>query len=134
MEMTRINVIPVTELTDKHLLAEYRELPRIFGAARKWHERGGRVRDLPKHYRLGGGHLLFFYNKLQWCFARQRQLVAECKRRGFHVTYEPTSDLIDWAPHYLLSEYMPTCAALCINRERINDRLSAASQRRLARA
>lgn len=33
--MTRINVVPVTELTDKHLLAEYRELPRIFGASKK---------------------------------------------------------------------------------------------------
>jgi hypothetical protein len=27
--MTRINVVPVTELCDKHLLAEHRELKRI---------------------------------------------------------------------------------------------------------
>ena len=26
--MTRINVIPVEELSDQHLMAEYRELPR----------------------------------------------------------------------------------------------------------
>lgn len=132
--MTRINVVPVTELTDKHLLAEYRELPRIFGASKKWHERGGRVRDLPTTYRLGKGHVLFFYDKLQWCFARQRALVAECKRRGFDVKHEPSRDLIDWAPHYLLGGYMPTRAALRINRERINTRLREASQRRTASA
>lgn len=27
--MTRINVIPVSELSDQHLIAEYRELPRV---------------------------------------------------------------------------------------------------------
>ena len=132
--MTRINVVPVAELTDKHLLAEYRELPRIFGASKKWHERGGRVRDLPTTYRLGKGHVLFFYYKLQYCFARQRALVAECKRRGFNVQHEPSRDLIDWAPHYLLGNYMPTRAALRINRERIATRLDEAAQRRTASA
>jgi len=29
--MTRINCAPKKELSDKHLAAEYRELPRIFG-------------------------------------------------------------------------------------------------------
>ena len=28
--MTRINCVPVTELHDRHLVAEYRELPRCF--------------------------------------------------------------------------------------------------------
>ncbi len=32
--MTRINLIPVHELTDQHLMAEYRELPMI-GASLK---------------------------------------------------------------------------------------------------
>lgn len=30
--MTRINLIPVEELTDQHLMAEYRELPMIVKA------------------------------------------------------------------------------------------------------
>jgi deoxyribonuclease (pyrimidine dimer) len=132
--MTRINVVPVTELTDKHLLAEYRELPRIFGASKKWYERGGRVRDLPTTYRLGKGHVLFFYNKLEYCFTRQQSLVAECKRRGFKVQHEPSLDLISWAPHYLYHSYQPTRAALRINRERINTRLREVSQRRTASA
>lgn len=125
--MTRINVVPPEGLHDKHLLAEYRELPRVFALARAWHDRGGRVRDLPKTYRLGKGHVLFFHDKLQWCFARQHGLVAECKRRGFNVQHEPSRDLIDWAPYYLLGGYMPTRAALRINRERIEERLEAMS-------
>ena len=32
--MTRINLTLVSELADQHLMAEYRELPRIFGAVR----------------------------------------------------------------------------------------------------
>jgi len=30
--MTRINLLPVKELSDQHLMAEYRELPRIVNA------------------------------------------------------------------------------------------------------
>ncbi|MGP2427932.1 pyrimidine dimer DNA glycosylase/endonuclease V, partial [Escherichia coli] len=33
--MTRINLTLVSELADQHLMAEYRELPRVFGAVRK---------------------------------------------------------------------------------------------------
>ena len=29
--MTRINLTLVSELADQHLIAEYRELPRVFG-------------------------------------------------------------------------------------------------------
>lgn len=36
--MTRINVIPVQLLSDQHLGAEYRELPRVFGAVRYLHQ------------------------------------------------------------------------------------------------
>lgn len=32
--MTRINLLPASELTDQHLIAEYRELPRIFTIVR----------------------------------------------------------------------------------------------------
>lgn len=132
--MTRINVVSVSELTDKHLLAEYRELPRIFGASKKWHERGGDPDDLPTTYRLGKGHVLFFYDKLQFCFNRQIDLFAECRKRGFNTKYRPVRDLIDWVPEYLLNDYTPTPEALRINRERINTRLREASQRRTASA
>lgn len=31
--MTRINCVPVRELGGKHLVAEYRELPRVYALA-----------------------------------------------------------------------------------------------------
>ena len=133
--MTRINVVPVTELTDKHLLAEYRELPRIFAAARKWHFNGGNVDDLPERYVLGKGHMKFFYDKLLFCFNRQFELYGECLERGFKVKFNPEyarNDFLD-APGVLFNDYKPTRVARRINRERIATRLAEAEQRRSAR-
>ncbi len=33
--MTRINCVPVEELSGPHLVAEYRELPRVFALAQR---------------------------------------------------------------------------------------------------
>lgn len=133
--MTRINVVPVTELHDKHLLAEYRELPRVFRAAQKWHKRGGDPVDLPDTYRFGTGHVKFFYRHLQFCYLRQRDLYAECRRRGFDVKLKPNrKHLMGNVPPYLQRDYTPTREALRINRERIATRLDEAAQRRTASA
>ena len=43
--MTRINGIPPQELTGPHLVAEYRELPRIFALVRAAAARGARPED-----------------------------------------------------------------------------------------
>lgn len=125
--MTRINVVPVTELHNKHLLAEYRELPRVFGAARKWYEQGKRHDELPTTYRLGKGHVLFFYTRLGYCWKRQHELFRECINRNFQVRLEPTRELIAWAPPWMMHDYTPTRNALRINRERIEERLEAMS-------
>lgn len=54
--MTRINVVPVEELCDQHLLAEHRELTRIPNAVAR-----GRFSLLgqPADYKLGEGHVRF---------------------------------------------------------------------------
>jgi deoxyribonuclease (pyrimidine dimer) len=113
--MTRINCIPVEELHDKHLLAEYRELPRIFKLARTGN-------DIPDTYRLGTGHVKFFYNKLKYLEDRQRQLISECLRRGFNITHTEVS--FDCDPD-LYNNWVPTEEAVVINRERIAERLLA---------
>jgi len=61
--MTRINCIPVEELHNKHLLVEYRELPRVFTLAHNAIEKGRW--ESPAAYVLGAGHVKFFYNKLK---------------------------------------------------------------------
>lgn len=122
--MTRINVVPVSELSNLHLLAEYRELPRIFGLARKAFN-SGKLKAIPDTYRMGTGHVTFFYDKLLYCFKRQQALVAELERRGYRLTHNKPETLLDGAPIQLMNDYNPTESALAINRQRIADRNNA---------
>lgn len=111
--MTRINVVPVEELTDKHLLAEYRELPRVSGLARV-------APEAPKRYVLGRGHVKFFYDKGEWLRRRfEEQIVPEMNRRGF------VTNFIHYRPHPkgLNNNWKPGRNALKLNRARIAKRL-----------
>jgi hypothetical protein len=65
--MTRVNCIPVHELTDKHAMAEYREIPRLFKLARP-------CDDAPTEYKMGAGHVKFFYDKLGYIWSRWCEL------------------------------------------------------------
>lgn len=125
--MTRINVVPVETLTREHLIAEYRELPRVFKLAYKasissnpWTNRQ------PKDYTMGTGHVLFFYDKLAYLADRHKKLVSEMLRRG----YSPSNDAclrLQWKhliPDRYWKNYEPTVEALRINQERIDKRLS----------
>ena len=72
--MTRINLVPPEELCDQHLLAEHRELTRIPNAVAKgkYHLKGQ-----PAEYKLGEGHVRFFFNKL--AFLKKRAMM-HCMR------------------------------------------------------
>ena len=121
--MTRINCVPPSELTNKHLVAEYRELPRIFALARH-------CNDAPKEYCLGTGHMKFFYDKLWYLVKRQYAIVLEMLGRGMHPTYDPLSLWKFYPgnggsiPIELWNDWAPDDKALAINRARINDRLN----------
>lgn len=119
--MTRINCIPVEELHGKHLVAEYRELPRVFKLAEAAAQRGG-FQGLDT-YRLGAGHVKFFYNRLGYCTTRFNELVTEMKRRGYSPQYEQPP-IID-VPMSWKQDWVPDDSALQLNRQRIADRLSA---------
>ena len=115
--MTRINVVPVTELCDKHLLAEYRELPRVFRLARP-------CLDAPKEYVLGPGHVKFFYDKLGFLGIRLAQIINELNERGFKATYQELPDWVEETSSTLWNDYEPTPKALAINLSRIAERVS----------
>lgn len=123
--MTRINCVPVEELTDKHLGAEYRELPRLFNQIRKAIERGESPDDPrnPTEYKLGKGHTRFFYNKVHWLCQRYSELVAECKKRGRIVNYPLPPYFIFMVPEIWWNDWKPTPEALELNRQRIKERL-----------
>jgi hypothetical protein len=115
--MTRINLVDPEALTDQHILAEHRELPRIFPLAAKALERG----DLsgPDRYTMGTGHMRFFYSRTGWLVARHRTLTAECVRRGFRVQQGELVAL----PGYVAWE--PTEADLQVNLGRLRAKLAA---------
>lgn len=103
--MTRINLVDPSTLHQKHLIAEYRELPRVFTLAQDAWYRGEQQYRGPVNYVLGTGHVLFFYNKLLWLQNRFNLLVAECDKRGFNIqhrnapaTYKPDPWWKDWTP------------------------------------
>ncbi|KKW67401.1 endonuclease [Lampropedia cohaerens] len=119
--MTRINCVPVEELSGPHLVAEYRELPRVFALAEKAAARGTFVQ--PAAYTLGKGHVLFFYTRLQFLAKRHQALVAEMRRRGYKPTY-PGITRADFPaiPDAFWGDWEPTEQALAINRQRIRER------------
>lgn len=117
--MTRINVVPVEELQNVHLLAEYRELPRIFALAKNYYS-SGKKDNFPQEYTLGKGHVKFFYNKLLWLKNRQVVLVQELLKRGFAIQHTNPESLLDNCPQAYVNDYLVTDEALKINRQRIN--------------
>ena len=122
--MTRINVIPPSHLSDKHLGAEYRELPRVFGLVRRAAERGEKPSDLrnPKEYVLGAGHVRFFYPRLAYISARYLILCAECSARGRKVNFGNLEELVQGIPREWFKHWTPTPTAVQLNIDRINER------------
>ena len=83
--MTRINCVPPKELTHQHLLAEYRELPHVFGQAAKTTGRDEQPDDPhnPTTYTLNQSHVHFFYNRLHYLTVRHDQLRLEMRHRNY---------------------------------------------------
>jgi hypothetical protein len=127
--MTRINVVPVAELSSKHLLAEYRELPRISALAHRY-SGGVATPPIPATYRLGTGHVTFFYDKGEFLRRRfEEEIVPELTRRGYslsHTTYRAH-------PEGMNKDWTPTPESIRINRDRIDLRTYEASQRAATR-
>lgn len=121
--MTRINVVPVSELVDKHLIAEYRELPRIYKLAIGYHNRKNKSK-IPEEYILGTGHVTFFYDKLSFIENRHKELIQEMISRGFNVSYSGDAPLESKSlPNSYWKDYEPTKESIRLNQERISERI-----------
>lgn len=116
--MTRINCVPVAELCRQHLVAEYRELPRVFKLAEAAAQRS--TIQVLDDYTLGPGHVKFFYTRLGYCQHRFQELVAELLRRGYHPQYTscPTVEV----PANWWQDWTPDNTSLQLNRQRLADR------------
>lgn len=121
--MTRINVIEPERLTDQHLIAEYRELPRVFPLAAAWWDRGGDT-EIPDTYRLGKGHVTFFYMRLPYLRRRHVAIIRECWARGFDVKNDQPLLLPRDAAVYCVEPWRPTPADRAVNLARLRDKLA----------
>lgn len=119
--MTRINCgIPPKQLVDKHLIAEHHEIVRIPNAVKK---QGKKLKmDLPETFRLGTGHVRFFYNKLKYLHNRYREIHQTCLERNFNV--QNFDSAFQWIPEHLYNDYSPTTADAELVTNRINERFS----------
>ena len=122
--MTRINCVPVTELSGPHLVAEYRELPRVYALAEAAMLRGVQPDSLPQTYVLGTGHVQFFYARLGYVTERHDQLIHEMLRRGYKPTWLDVPLLTEF-PKLWRRGWEPDEGSLALNRARIAERSRA---------
>ena len=108
--MTRINVVPVEELSDQHLIAEYHELPRCF-------KQNINIEVAPETYCLGKNHMKWAKKHWVYCFLRFQELVREMHHRGFKTSYEVLPDgEIDTCVY---GYYIPTPVDVKLNIDRL---------------
>lgn len=125
--MTRVNIVPVKELMDQHLMAEYSELPRIAKALEKTllSKKGWSINRVPKQYCLGTGHVLFFTNKRKYLYSRYLKLIDELYVRNYNIIPENRDinwDIFDKVPQI---DWNPSNHDMELNRVRLAERIAA---------
>lgn len=121
--MVRINLVPTSELTDQHLIAEHDEILMLCGALRRTLKSkiGYQESRVPKSFTLGKGHIYFFFNKGEYLHQRFEVVQEEMRNRGFNPT--KTFPVGDW-PVHLYNSFSPTFEDMEKVRERIRLRIS----------
>ena len=116
--MTRINVgIPPADLVNQHLIAEHREIKRIPNCIAKGKYN---MEGIPDKFKLGTGHVKFFYNKLLYLKNRYTSLYNECIKRGFNV--QNYIGAWDNVPQELMNDYEVEANDIIIIKKRIDER------------
>lgn len=121
--MTRINIIPVEDLTDQHLMAEYRELFMIGSSLQRslkstdWNKK-----RIPKKFSLNKGHVTFFYDKGKYLSDRYDKIREELKKRKFNLDDSRTFHSEKFPEGYY-GDWTPSEEDMDIVRERIEERI-----------
>lgn len=108
--MTRINIVPVEELSDQWLIAEYRELPRCIKGNIS-------IKDAPDHYVFGKGHMKWARKYALYTSRRMEQIVEEMHYRGFKTNF--SADLSQYITDDLKNDYRPSLVDLQLSKERL---------------
>lgn len=122
--MTRINTINPSDLLDQHLIAEWRELPRIPNTIVSGKAKVN-LKSIPTNYKLGTGHVLFFYNKLTYLQNRHLLICNEMDRRVIKrdpLVFVNLDNLTDVYEATLCNDWLPSTVDHDINIERLIER------------
>lgn len=132
--MTRINTYHPQFLSNSHLIAEYRELPRIPNRVAS----GKPYPNIPNSYRLGTGHESFFGDKIDWLHSRHLQILAEMQRRtllypnrfsgNYAIDIEETCREVQVERPDLYKWWTPCTTDMLINLERVIERMLASGK------
>lgn len=127
--MTRINLIEPKFLTDQHLFAEYREITRIFPLVKNAQAKQSYskiITKIPANYKLNSGHVLFFYNKLEFIEKRYFALRDEVLNRGFNITLKDSiTDFRNEIPEIFYQDFIPNKTDLAISIIRLIEKITA---------
>lgn len=138
--MTRINLVPVEELADQHLFAEFREMkmvPKSLARSLRAMEARGHadpvaalLARIPRTFCLNTGHVSFFYDKGLFLQQRYSLLRRELWRRG--VQYNEASlldpDGVFALDPRLAQDYTPGPSDIAVSRARIDERVAQKPQ------
>jgi deoxyribonuclease (pyrimidine dimer) len=121
--MTRINVVPVNELCNQHMFAEWREMPRLVGNLKQSLSRKKpfSMDEISPSYILGTGHVKFFYDKFQFLYNRHVELTKALIDKGYDI--QPDSKILKSVDDEWFNDWKPSNVDLKLNRQRIKDRM-----------
>lgn len=124
--MTRINIISPSELTDQHLIAEYREIFMVAGSLKRTLiSKSGFVESkVPKNFTLNNGHVYFFYNKGKYLYKRYNLIIKEMKSRGFKPDENRFFPKDIFIMNNLFNDWEPNQSDIKIIRKRINEKIA----------
>ena len=119
-------LISPSELSDQHLIAEYREIFMVGSALRRslksanWKNTR---KNLPSSFTLNTGHVKFFYNKGKYLYNRYQKLIEEMKVRGMKPDPSRIFKKEQW-PKDLYNDWEPSKSDMDLVRIRIKEKLS----------
>ena len=124
--MTRINIIDTEELTDQHLMAEWREITMIPAALKTVinSKNGLDLKRIPKKYTLGTGHIYFFFDKGKYLMNRYTEIRNEMNVRGFKPDPDRIFNSDIFIDNNLYNDWTPTITDYKIIRKRIEERIT----------
>jgi deoxyribonuclease (pyrimidine dimer) len=123
--MTRINIIEPSELTDQHLIAEYREIFMVGSSLqRSLKSKNWNPKDIPIKFTLNTGHVKFFYDKGKYLSNRYDELRTEMRARGMTPDITRVFKKEQW-PNELWNDWTPNLEDYKVIRERIEERIKS---------